>query len=240
MKEKIQLTLDIAVDMIYEKQIILEKIEDRPELILTKLYDSESNQPYYDLPFLSIKETKTGISHHDFQKYIANILIPYLSKYDNEVEIVLEKESQYPSRYTIRYNGYEVLRFDIYKHKFCNGVFESLESIIKYIQEINVEIRKIENEISDLEKAKKNPYLLAKTWKDRLFIPFNREKVNQFIDKKIENQIRIMKGFEDWKERSKERKVKLEINIDKINERREFWKKYFKEVGYKESENVFY
>lgn len=240
MKEKINLTLDIAVDMIYEKQIILEKIEDKPELILTKLYDAESNQPYYDLPFLAIRKAKTGISYHNFQKYIANILIPYLSKMDNEVDIILEKEMQYPSRYTIRYNGYEVLRFDIYKHKFCDGVFESSESIIKYIQNINEKIREVENEIDGLEKAKDNHYLLAKTWKDRLFIPFNKTKIKQYIDSKIKSKIKLINEYEKWKDDAKEKKSKLEEHIDKINEKREFWKNYFKEIEYKESEQVFY
>lgn len=253
MKNNIQSKLDTAINELHNAKKTLNDIYSDPELILTELYNPSLYQPYYALPFQALDNN--GIKHHEFQKELAKLLIGYLRKFDNEVEIKLANQMSVPSKYTIHYLGKELMRFDVYNHSFSDFTFEldkvqeslrgsikgsknsikiSKDKIEKHNKVLNNPIKEsVKDEIKFLKDKRKN---LFKVTKDCFAIVYYVYKDWDTIKQRIDTRLINLK---DNIERDNEDIIRYEKAIEEneqlnpfIQEKYEQWKSFFLEKGY--------
>ncbi|GEA15403.1 hypothetical protein E308F_16470 [Moorella sp. E308F] len=99
--QEILTLFDLAINAIRKKKEIFARLEQEPELILTRLFDPSLLHPYYEFPFRAVEHSEEfGLQrmyYHQMQERLAGIIARYLGDLDSEVEISLKNKNYYPS-----------------------------------------------------------------------------------------------------------------------------------------------
>lgn len=226
-----------------EKKELFNDIENKPKLILTKLYNNKLNNPYYEL-FFKMFSREDEYNYHEVQQQLFNIIKPYLESLDNEITVELDSPSRYTSTCSINYLNEKIITFDFYKHQYKTY---KTPTYYKFIRINTKSLDEDEESLQFYTERKDNIFkwlINDKSLRGYLHIPINfitiitrRKFIKEFTDKQVLN---IEQRINDHKERIKRDakliKEKRDFEI-LIQPKLEFWEQVFtKQFNYEKKE----
>lgn len=233
--------------IIERKRMIIKEVKEKPELILTELFDSSLTYPEYDI-FFKIIEKHKKYKTHEQQAELFGLIKPYLESLDKDIEVELDNLMNFPSSCSIKFNGRKLIIFDFYRHlyeiyKIPFAVESFLGSEINYKKSMEKELEKWEKRNEDMyswikEASKEQKGLLRRWWfliENSIIFTLKKKTVkenllNQISDSK-DALARIEKSVNDYQEQLEKEESIKPLAEEKIR----FWRQVFEDkFGYKE------
>lgn len=157
MRETIEgLTKNYLFKLDLEYKTLIDSL-DNPEIILTKLFNPDDRQPYYN--YITKALEKEGLGHHELQKHLIDKIREYFLEFDDEVEISMLYKSQFPTDLRIKYKKHPVMSFSFYFHTYvCKVPRSKVSHLEEEIQRGTLRIKKLTEEKDKWISRFENPF----------------------------------------------------------------------------------
>lgn len=248
MKKKIKVAFKQYTNTLQEEYNTLINSLDNPELILTKLFNPDKHQSYYNHITHAIRDE--GVGNHELQDYLIHKVKEYLSEFDNEVIIEPWNRYQYPTHIKVVYRNYTILSFSIYSHKFTNELpkikikylREEIQRDTEWKQELESELNKWEsysknklNLLNPIDYDYKGFKLLITLIRDAFLLAWKWKLVNKGINRMMEERKKRINNLVNTIEENKKKLNELEKIMPALETKYEQWKTIMAKFGYKEN-----
>lgn len=224
---------------------IYKEVDTNPELILTKMFDPEEHQPFYNHMYHVLESG--GVGFHDIQKNIFNKLKEYFHSLDEDIEL----EMSYGSRVCyIKYKDKKIINFSFYNHtygderfwhrveRYQNDLINSIEYLNDLCKELvrwsefQINIYSLIGEKENGEKINlKGLGRLKFLVKQFLIVTFKQKNIRKNLDIKvnrlledIEKQKKIVFDKEEQLKKAKEIRPLIDSKYDEWERRLIGWK----------------
>ena len=156
MIEKLNKTFTVAHNTLNHYENIISNIENNPKLILSGLYIEGTHDNLLSF-ILSCIDDEFAV---DFQKYIYDLLIPYLKKelYMDNIEFKYNQE-EYPALLNIYSNQIHLADLSIYEKSISIVKDKNNMKLEKNIEQLELEIKELYIKLEECRNKKEHPFM---------------------------------------------------------------------------------